>query len=654
RSNIMTIKFRLFIAIGILVMLPLLWFMAGNTQELTSTHIAPDGRFSIDIPEHWVDESTADFSAFSHAENIHTYLITVEATDVDSGIRNALDITLPELDSEPVKTTTASAPNGIWTQKVYTLPDGSMTVAVGQFVDDLAYVLILQAPDEASVQSVSDDFTSMLLSFTFGTAIDLTDAQPQAITPDMVADLEAYIQDIRETYAVPGAAVAIVQAGEVIYSQGFGVLESGSEQAVNTDTLFMIGSISKSMTTMMMASLVDDEILDWDTPAREIYPAFSLANDSATEQIRVRDFVNNSSGVSTYNVPRFLIRQTPEQVIESLVTVPLIADPGEAYSYSNLMFAAGGYGAAHAVGANNRNDLHGMYITLMQERIFDPIGMAHTTFDFDAAIGNGNHASPHAFDVVERDLRLLPIDWERFIVPVAPAGASWSNVEDMARYLTTHLNQGVAPNGTVVVSEANLSQTQQAEISIAGDIYYGMGWVIDTYNGLPLLWHNGGTQGFASDIAFLPDAELGVVVLSNKGNADNFTRSVREYVFELSFGLEHEADSRYRTTQAASDAALDEILLGIQFVPAEQAQVTTYLGEYDLGIAILYDEVNGFILDTEYGHVPLVTVIGREETYYARNGLILTFSRDSEGAVTLSIGLLDNPLQTVMVQKRPS
>src|SRR5690606_14826589 len=153
-----------------------------------------------------------------------------------------------------------------------------------------------------------------------------------------------------------------------------GVVEMGSEQAVSTDTLFMIGSIGKSMTTMMMATLVDDGMLDWDTPAQEIYPEFSLANDAATEQIRVRDLVNNASGVAPYNVPRLLVSQTPEEVIESLATIPMIALPGEAYSYSNLMFAAGGYAAAQMVAASNSADLHSAYATLMQERIFDPIG----------------------------------------------------------------------------------------------------------------------------------------------------------------------------------------------------------------------------------------------------------------------------------------
>ncbi|MAU12932.1 MAG: hypothetical protein CL607_24135 [Anaerolineaceae bacterium] len=648
----MKTQFRLLIAISVLLALPLLWSASGNAQDVSSTFTDLNGRYTFAMPADWIDESTTDFNVFRNEENIYIYLVAVSAGNVDEGIDAALNITHPELNSEPVQTTTANAPNGTWTQKVYISEDASMTVAVGQLVDDAAYVLILQAPDEASVQAASDDFTSTLLSFTIGTTLDLTNVRSQPITPDMLADLENYVESISTFYEVPGAAVAIVQGGEIIYSQGFGVVETGTEQAVTTDTLFMIGSIGKSMTTMMMGSLVDDGILSWDTPARAVFPNFSLSNEDTADQIRIRDFVNNMSGVSTYNVPRYLVNQTPEQVIESLATVPMIALPGEAYSYSNLMFAVGGYAAARTVADSDGTDLHGAYTTLMQKRIFDPIGMSNTTFDFDAAISDENHALPHTFDVVARNLDVIPIDWEQFLVPVAPAGAAWSNIEDMALYLTTQLNRGITPYGTVIVSEANLSETQKAGISIAGDIYYGMGWVIDAYNGIPLIWHNGGTQGFTSDIAFLPDADLGVIVLSNIGNVHNFTRSIREYVFELSFGLSHDGDSRYRAVQSASDAALAELLQNIEFVAVDEDRVRAYVGEYDMGIAIHYDATDGFMLATDYGDISLVAVIGMQETFYARNGLILTFSQDSEDAVTLSIGMLDDPLQTLVLHKR--
>lgn len=646
----MSIRLRLIIIGSVLLMLLVLWLIMVNAQN-TATFSDPNGLYSFEIPADWVDESTAEFNVFSNEENTYLYLIAVPANDIDSGIREAIDITIPEFDSEPVQTTTIPAPNGVWTQNVYTLPDNSMSVAVGQLVNDVAYVLILEAPDEASVQAVSNDFTRILLSFTIGTAIDLTNVQVQAITSDMLADLETYIHDIRAFYDVPGAAVAIVQDGEVIYSQGFGVVAMDTEQVVSTDTLFMVGSTTKSMTTMMMATLVDDGILGWNTPAQDVFPNFSLSNSAVTNQIRIRDFFSNASGVATYDVPRFLVNQTSEQVIESLATVPMIAAPGEAYSYSNLMFAAGGYAAAHAVEDSGNADLYNTYITLIQERIFDPIGMSRTTFDFDAAINQKNRASPHFFEAVEGQSNVMPVDWERFVVPVAPAGAAWSTVENMALYLMTHLNQGITPDGTVIVSETNLSETQQAGINISGDIYYGMGWVIDTYNGIPLIWHNGGTQGFTADIAFLPDANLGVVVLSNKSNADNFTRSIREYVFELGFNLEHDADSRYRATQAVFDAALEETLQDITFVPVDEESASVYVGDYEMGISIIYDETNGMALATDYDTVPLVAVEDRQETFYAQNGLILTFSRNSDGAVTLAVGVLDDPLQTIVMQR---
>jgi CubicO group peptidase (beta-lactamase class C family) len=646
----LAIRLRLVIG-GILLMLFVLWLIMVNAQNTTATFSDPNGLYSFEIPADWVDESTAEFNVFSNEGNTYTYLIAVPATDIDSGIREAIDITIPEFASEPVQTTTSPAPNGVWTQKVYILPNDSMLVAVGQLVNDVAYVLILEAPDETSVQAVSNDFTRILLSFTIGTAIDLTNVQAQTITSDMLADLETYIHDIRAFYDVPGATIAIVQDGEVIYSQGFGVVAMDTQQAVSTDTLFMVGSTTKSMTTMMMATLVDDGILDWDIPAQDVLPNFSLSNGAVTNQIRIRDFFSNGSGVATYNVLRFLVNQTPEQVIESLATVPMIALPGEAYSYSNLMFAIGGYAASNAITDGDTSDLYRTYTTLIQERIFEPIGMVHTTFDFDAAVNAENHASPHTFDVVEGQLDLIPVDWERFVVPVAPAGAAWSTVDDMALYLMTQLNQGTAPDGTVVVSEANLSETQQAGINISGDIYYGMGWVIDSYNGLPLIWHNGGTQGFTADIAFLPETNLGVVVLTNKGNADNFTRSIREYVFELGFSLEHEADAHYRAMQVAFDAALEETIQDITFVPVDAENASAYVGDYEMGISIIYDETNGMALATDYGTVPLVAVEGQQETFYAQNGLILTFSRNSDGAVTLAVGVLDDPLQTIIMQR---
>src|SRR5690606_17420922 len=198
----------------------------------------------------------------------------------------------------PVQTSAIPAPNGVWNQNIYVMPDDTFAMAVGQFVDGMTYLIVLRAPGEGVLQDASDEFSNLLLGFTVGEKIDLTGVQAQPFTADMLAELESYIHDIRAFYDVPGAAVAVVQDGQVIYTQGFGVREMETEAPVTTDTLFMTGSIGKSMTTMMIGTLVDEGVLDWDTPVTDLLPNFSLSNKDV--QVQVRDLVNNASGVISY------------------------------------------------------------------------------------------------------------------------------------------------------------------------------------------------------------------------------------------------------------------------------------------------------------------------------------------------------------------
>lgn len=637
--NTQSLKWLLMGVIGLLL-------IAAPMAAQNITYTDPAGRFSAEVPADWTDESTGEIGAFSKADGLRVSLLAVESGDVQAGIQAGLTLVMPGFTTEPVQTSAIPAPNGVWNQNIYVMPDDTFAMAVGQFVDGMTYLIVLQAPGEGVLQDASDEFSNLLLGFTVGEKIDLTGVQAQPFTADMLADLESYIHDIRAFYDVPGAAVAVVQDGQVIYTQGFGVRQMGTEAPVTTDTLFMTGSIGKSMTTMMIGTLVDEGVLDWDTPVTDLLPNFSLSNKDV--QVQVRDLVNNASGVISYDMAGFLVQQTPEQVIESLATTPMNALPGETFNYSNLMFAVGGYAAAVASGATYGSNLGDTYAALVQARVFDAIGMANTTFDFDAAVTAENHAVPHSVDIISRSTQIVPVDFERFVVPIAPAGAPWSNINDMALYLATEVNRGVAPNGARVVSEASLNETQKPGINVGGRIYYGMGWVVEEYNGIPLIWHNGGTMGFTSDLAFLPDANIGVVVLTNKGNAENFNQSVREYVFELAFGLPHKADQRYRTAQTAFLEYFEAMFGSVPFTQADEAAVAEYVGAYDLGISAVYED--GFVLVTDYGRIPLFAVEGTPGMFYTSSAFVLNFEPDAEGVMTLHVGVPNDPVQTISLK----
>src|SRR5690606_7869169 len=99
---------------------------------------------------------------------------------------------------------------------------------------------------------------------------------------------------------------------------------------------------------------------------------------------------------------------------------------------------------------------------------------------------------------------------------IGPAGGAWSTVLDMAKYMIMQLNAGETPDGTRIVSEENLRHTWQPQVPISAVDDYGLGWIVSDYRGLEMLSHAGNMLGFTSEFTFLPERDLGVVVLTNQ------------------------------------------------------------------------------------------------------------------------------------------
>jgi CubicO group peptidase (beta-lactamase class C family) len=373
---------------------------------------------------------------------------------------------------------------------------------------------------------------------------DLANARPRPFDDRMAAELSGYIAGFLDRARAPGAAVAIVEGGKVVYAKGFGVRELGKPDPVTPQTLMMIGSTGKSMTTLMMATLVEEGRIAWDTPAVKIYPGFVSSDPELTARITLRDMVCNCTGVQRHDLEMYFAAQRPtaEEVIRSLKSFAFVGDFGKTFGYVNQMVAAGGYIAAWAARGPS-SDLYSNYVNQMQRRVFDPIGMASTTFSFER-VRSTNHATPHGLKPTY-EYTPIPLDLEKSLEPLAPAGGAWSNAEDMTRYLIVQLSQGISANGTRVVSANNLRVTWQPQIEMQPGASYALGWGVAKYKGQRLLSHGGGTAGFSSDLTFLPDADLGIVVLTNAQNANLFGAAVRSRVIELAFGQPMEMDTRY-------------------------------------------------------------------------------------------------------------
>jgi CubicO group peptidase (beta-lactamase class C family) len=261
----------------------------------------------------------------------------------------------------------------------------------------------------------------------------------------------------------------------------------------------------------------------WDERVVQIMPGFAVSDPAITARFTVENLVCACTGVPRRDLELVFngSRLTAPDVIESLRDFEFFTEFGEAFQYSNQLVATGGYVATLAAGGHY-DALLADFETQMQRRIFDPIGMANTTFSFDRVRASPSHATPNGASLAG-GYAPMPLSSERWVLPLAPSGGVWSNVRDMARYLITELNLGVSPDGRRVVSEENLRATWQPQVSITVDMRYGLGWLIDRYKGVPLIHHGGNTLGFTSDAAFLPDAGLGIVVLTNARASNAFT-----------------------------------------------------------------------------------------------------------------------------------
>jgi CubicO group peptidase (beta-lactamase class C family) len=203
---------------------------------------------------------------------------------------------------------------------------------------------------------------------------DPTAAPPPAIAPvgpACLADFSGYVADARQHFAIPGAALAVIKDGQIVLAQGYGVRELGRPEPVTPETLFGIGSTTKAMSSMLVASLVDEGRGRWDEPVREIWPGFTLSEPIVIDKITLRHLLSMSSGLPRADLVWSGSGMTAEQIMASLADLPVLAPPGERFEYNNQAYATGIYAATLAAGGQP-GQLESDYARQLQQRVFDP------------------------------------------------------------------------------------------------------------------------------------------------------------------------------------------------------------------------------------------------------------------------------------------
>ena len=322
--------------------------------------------------------------------------------------------------------------------------------------------------------------------------------------------LQSFVENGMQKTGVPGVAVAVVYRDHVVYLKGFGVRKAGEQAAVDPDTIFQLASVSKPITSTIVASLVGKRDVDWDSRVADLDPEFRLSDPKVTSQLTIRDLLSHRSGLPTASGDALedLGFSRPE-VLHQMRFISLAGPFRKSYHYSNFGFTEGAIAASKKV--------HMQWENLAEQRLFKPLGMTSASYRWSDYRDATNKAAIHVIINGKAVAR-----YQRNPDAEAPAGSASSSVRDLAQWLRLQLAGGKW-NGKEIVAEAALKETHSPQIRngtnhLTGKpTYYGLGWDVNyDPNGQLVLGHSGAFFiGVGTTVRLSPSDQLGIAVLTN-------------------------------------------------------------------------------------------------------------------------------------------
>ncbi|MFJ6780020.1 serine hydrolase [Streptomyces yangpuensis] len=324
-----------------------------------------------------------------------------------------------------------------------------------------------------------------------------------------VARLDSNITDKMRRTGVPGVAVAVVHNGEVVYLKGFGLRRTGESAKVDPDTVFQLASVSKPVSSTVIAGALADPGA-WDEPLAGSLPGFALKDPWVTSHVTPADLFSHRSGLPDHAGDLLEdLGYDRAYILDHLREEPL--SPFRAgYAYTNFGLTAAAEAVARDQGVS--------WQKLSEDTLFKPAGMTRTSTEFDAYAKAPDRAWGH----VRNPDGTWSARYVRDADAQTPAGGASSTARDMSRWLRLHLDTGSLDGKRIIPADA-LARTYQPEIVVQAVTgrgtpqFYGLGWNVSYDDaGRLRLSHSGGfALGVNSNVTMLPLERLGIVVLTN-------------------------------------------------------------------------------------------------------------------------------------------
>ena len=403
-------------------------------------------------------------------------------------------------------------------------------------------------------------------------------ALPENAVENAVAKLDGIADDLMKKSGIPGMAVAVVHGGKTVYAKGFGVKDVKTGDKVDPDTVFQLASVSKSISSTVVAHQVSQNAIGWDTPIVSKLPWFALSDPAVTQMVNVGDMFSHRSGLPDHagDVLEDL-GYDRRYVLEHLRQLPL--DPFRiSYAYTN--FGLTSAAEAVAVGAGKS------WEDLSDDVLFKPLGMSSASYRFADYESRPNRAVGH----IHVDGRYEPL-YKRDPDPEAPAGGASSSVNDMTHWLAMMLANGTYEGRQLVDPKALLpAVTPQMVSSPASEPamrsgFYGYGFNVGATSAARMeLSHSGGfVLGSGTNFVILPSADVAIVALTNATPGGFPETLTAEFADLVQFGEVREDWYKLYTDLFKPMSEPQGSLVGQQppANPAPAAPLSSYVGTYN-------------------------------------------------------------------------
>jgi len=366
--------------------------------------------------------------------------------------------------------------------------------------------------------------------------ISLADFSFAQTTKKQFQELETELENVRTSLNAPGFAVAIVNKDQILYAKGFGYKDLENEVPVTENTLFAIGSVSKSFTSAVLGVLRKEEKIDFDERPGKYISELRFMEPWMNEQIIVKDLMSHRTGLPRHDLSWFMFpTNSKEELIKRIEFQKPFTGLRQQWYYNNWMFFLQGEIGRRLTGQSWEDNVKTMFL--------DKLGMSRSNFNIPDLEKDLDYSFGYSTDGEGINTKMDYYD----IAAMSPAGAINSSVSEMSNWLITWINGGKFKEEQVI-PEAYAKEAISSQMVVSSGLpskehpdaqfaNYGYGWFLSSYRGHYRVEHGGNIDGFSASASFFPTDSVGIMVLTNQ-NGSQIPGLVRNIVADKILGLE--------------------------------------------------------------------------------------------------------------------